>query len=119
MAPPPPPYMVLLQLCAIAGVLLQFWCNSGAILLQLRCNCSAICSCDLTRFAATWDDSQLVKLIVIGRAVGGSATGRHQGRIRRERTRVGRTPGGNWRNDPVGATGQSPVSRTFSIGCLT
>ena len=39
---PPHPYMFLLQLCAIAGVLLQFWCNSGAILLQFWCNCSAI-----------------------------------------------------------------------------
>jgi hypothetical protein len=43
--------MVLLQLCAIAGVLLQFWCNSGAILLQLCCNCSAICTCDLAGLA--------------------------------------------------------------------
>jgi hypothetical protein len=34
--------MVLLQLCAIAGFLLQFWCNSGAIRLQFWCNCSAI-----------------------------------------------------------------------------
>jgi hypothetical protein len=34
--------MVLLQLCAIAGVLLQFWCNIGAILVQFWCNSGAI-----------------------------------------------------------------------------
>ena len=45
--------MVLLQLCAIAGFLLQFWCNSGAILVQFDCNFAAIllqlqrnCTCD-------------------------------------------------------------------------
>jgi hypothetical protein len=46
--------MVLLQLCAIAGVfgaiLVQFWCNSGAILVQLQCNLhlrSGATCCDL------------------------------------------------------------------------
>jgi hypothetical protein len=34
--------MILLQLCAIAGVLLQFRCNSGAILVQFWCNSGAI-----------------------------------------------------------------------------
>jgi hypothetical protein len=34
--------MVLLQLCAIAGVLLQFRRNSGAILVQFWCNSGAI-----------------------------------------------------------------------------
>jgi hypothetical protein len=92
--------MILLQLCAIAGVLLQFrcnsgailvqfwcnsgailvqfWCNSGAILVQFWCNSGAICTCDWRQLAATWGDSKLATLIVIGRAVGGSATGRHQ-----------------------------------------
>jgi hypothetical protein len=41
-AAPPHPYMILLQLCAIAGVLLQFRCNSGAILVQFWCNSGAI-----------------------------------------------------------------------------
>ena len=52
MAGPPHPYIVLLQLCAIAGVLPQFRCNSGAILVQFWCNLhlrfGAIC-CDLGR----------------------------------------------------------------------
>jgi hypothetical protein len=42
MAGPPHPYIVLLQLCAIAGVLPQFRCNSGAILVQFWCNSGAI-----------------------------------------------------------------------------
>src|ERR1700677_1421077 len=37
MATPPHPYMVLLQLCAIAGVLPQFRRNSGAI--RRNCTC--------------------------------------------------------------------------------
>src|ERR1700678_2173641 len=52
MAGPPHPYIVLLQLCAIAGVLPQFRCNSGAILVQFWCNLhlrfGATC-CDLGR----------------------------------------------------------------------
>jgi hypothetical protein len=44
--------MILLQLCAIAGVLLQFRCNSGAIPVQFWCNLhlrlEATC-CDLGR----------------------------------------------------------------------
>jgi hypothetical protein len=40
--------MILLQLCAIAGVLLQFWCNSGAILVQLQLRLGETC-CDLGR----------------------------------------------------------------------
>src|ERR1700677_277250 len=119
MATTPPPYMVLLQLCAIAGVLLKFWCNSGVILLQLCCNFSAIAVATWRDLPRAWGDIKLAKLIVIGRALSGSAAGRHQSRIRRERTLVGRTPGGNWRNGPVGATWQSPVSRSFSVGCLT
>jgi len=111
--------MVLLQLCAIAGVLLQFRRSWTAILLRLCCNCSAICTCDWGQLVAGWGDQKLAKLIVIGRALSVSATGRRQRRFRRERTIVGRTPGGNWRTGPVGATWQSSVSRTFSIGCLT
>src|ERR1700678_304011 len=119
MANPPHPYMVLLQLCAIAGVLLQFWCNFGAILVQFWCNSGAIAVAIGRDLPPAVGDTKLAKLIVIGRSLSGSASGRHRRRIRRERRIAGRTPGGNWSNGPVGATWQSPVSRTFSIGCLT
>jgi hypothetical protein len=81
--------MVLLQLCAIAGVfgaipvqfrcnsgaiLVQFWCNSGAILVQFWCNLHL----RLGDLPPAWDDSKLATLIVIGRVLSGSATGRHQ-----------------------------------------
>jgi hypothetical protein len=69
--------MVLLQLCVIAGVLLKFWCNSGAILLQLCCNFSAIALAIGRDLPSAWDDTKLAKLIVIGRALSGSATGHH------------------------------------------
>jgi hypothetical protein len=68
--------MVLLQLCAIAGVLLKFWCNCGAILLQLCCNFSAIAVATWRDLPPAFWDSKLAKLIVIGRALSGSATGR-------------------------------------------
>ena len=71
MATPPHPCMILLQLCAIAGV-------SGAIPVQFRCNCSAICACDWGQLAATWGDSKLATLIVIGRGLAGRATGCHK-----------------------------------------
>jgi hypothetical protein len=95
--------------CCNCVQLLGFCCNSGAILVQFWCNSGAIAVAIGRDLPPAWGDTKLAKLIVIGRSLSGSASGRHRRRIRRERRIAGRTPGGNWSNGPVGATWQSPV----------